>query len=61
MDQHAGTAAALLNVGWVDAHERQMLAAAKLALNLSIPRQSNLGSRWQAHRQSERIKEMETV
>ncbi len=25
------------NTGWVDAHERQMLGAAKLALNLSIP------------------------
>ena len=35
--QHAGTAAELDNVGWVDAHERQMLAAARLALNLSIP------------------------
>ena len=35
--RHAGTDAALGNVGWVDAHERQMLAAAKLALNLSIP------------------------
>ena len=35
--QHAGTAAAMDNVGWVDTHERQMLAAARLALNLSIP------------------------
>ena len=33
----AGTAAVLDNVGWVDTHERQTLAAAKLALNLSIP------------------------
>ena len=31
------TAAALNNVGWVDPHERVMLAAARLALNLSIP------------------------
>ena len=35
--RHAGTAAVLDNVGWVDAHERQMLAAARLAFNLSIP------------------------
>ena len=35
--RHAGTAAAMDNVGWVDAHERQMLAAAGLALHLSIP------------------------
>ena len=35
--RHAGKDAVLDNVGWVDAHERQMLAAAKLALNLSIP------------------------
>ncbi len=35
--RHTSTAAVLDNVGWVDAHERQMLAAAKLALNLSIP------------------------
>ena len=35
--RHAGTAAVLTNVGWVDVHERQMLAAARLALNLSIP------------------------
>ena len=35
--RHTGTASVLDNVGWVDAHERQMLAAARLALNLSIP------------------------
>ena len=35
--RRAGTAAVLDNVGWVDSHERQMLAAARLALNLSIP------------------------
>ena len=35
--RHAGTAAIQDNVGWVDAHERQTLAAARLALNLSIP------------------------
>ena len=35
--RHPGTAVVLDNVGWVDAHERQMLAAARLALNLSIP------------------------
>ena len=35
--RHAGTAAVLDNVGWVGAHERQTLAAARLALNLSIP------------------------
>ena len=35
--RRAGKAAALDNVGWVDAHERQMLAAASLALNLAIP------------------------
>ena len=29
--------AALENVGWVDAHEREMIAAARLALSLSIP------------------------
>ena len=35
--RYAGKAAVLDNVGWVDAHERQMLAAASLALNLAIP------------------------
>ncbi len=35
--RYAGKAAALDNVGWVDAHERQVLAAASLALNLAIP------------------------
>ena len=35
--RHAGTAAVLDKVGWMDAQERQMLAAARLALNLSIP------------------------
>ena len=35
--RYAGKAAVLDNVGWVDAHERQMLAAASLALDLSIP------------------------
>ena len=35
--RHAGKAAVLDNTGWVDAHERQMLAAARLALALSIP------------------------
>ena len=35
--RYAGEAAVLDNAGWVDAHERQMLAAARLALNLSIP------------------------
>ena len=35
--RRAGKAAVLDNVGWVDAHERQMLAAASLALDLSIP------------------------
>ena len=35
--RYAGRAAVLDNVGWVDAHERQMLAAASLALDLSIP------------------------
>ena len=35
--RRAGQAEVLDNVGWVDAHERQMLAAARLALNLSIP------------------------
>lgn len=34
---YAGKAAVLDNVGWVVAHERQMLAAASLALNLAIP------------------------
>lgn len=38
LDLHrAGVDAELGSVGWVDAHERQMLAAAKMALNLSIP------------------------
>lgn len=35
--RHTVTGALLDNVGWVDANERQMLAAARLALNLSIP------------------------
>ena len=35
--RYAGNAAILDNVGWVDAHERQMLATASLALDLSIP------------------------
>ena len=35
--RQSDTAAALGNVGWVDPHERVMLAAARLALNLSIP------------------------
>ena len=35
--RYAGKAALLDNVGWVDTHERQMLAAASLALNLAIP------------------------
>ena len=35
--RHGGPVAVLDNVGWVDAHERQMFAAARLALNLSIP------------------------
>ena len=35
--RQAGKTAVLDNVGWVDAHERQMLAAASLALDLSIP------------------------
>ena len=35
--RYAGKAVVLDNVGWVDAHERQMLAAASLALNLAIP------------------------
>ncbi len=35
--RHAGKAIVQDNVGWVDAHERQMLAAASLALNLAIP------------------------
>lgn len=34
---HAGKASVLDNAGWVDAHERRMLAAAGLALSLSIP------------------------
>ena len=33
----ARKAASLANAGWVDSHERQMLAAAQLALNLYIP------------------------
>ena len=33
----ARKAAPLANAGWVDSHERQMLAAAQLALNLHIP------------------------
>ena len=35
--RYAGKAAVLDNAGWVDAHERQMLAAASLALDLAIP------------------------
>ncbi len=35
--RHAGAAAAVDNLGWVDAYERQMLAAARLAFNLSTP------------------------
>ena len=35
--RRAGQSALRDNVGWVDAHERQVLGAAKLALNLSIP------------------------
>lgn len=35
--RYAGKAAVLDNIGWMDTHERQMLAAAKLALNLAIP------------------------
>jgi len=35
--RYTGKAAVLDNVGWMDAHERQMLAAASLALDLSIP------------------------
>ena len=35
--RHAGAAAAVGNLGWVDAYERQMIAAARLAFNLSIP------------------------
>ena len=35
--RYGGKAAVLDNVGWVDAQERQMLAAASLALNLAIP------------------------
>ena len=35
--RQSDTAVALDNVGWVDPHERVMLAAARLALNLSIP------------------------
>ena len=35
--RHAVTDAELGSVGWMDAHERQMLTAAKLALTLSIP------------------------
>ena len=35
--RRAGQSAVLDNVGWADGHERQMLAAARLALNLSIP------------------------
>ena len=35
--RYAGKAVVLDNVGWVDAHERQMLAAASLALHLAIP------------------------
>ena len=35
--RYASKATALDNVGWVDAYERQMFAAASLALDLSIP------------------------
>ena len=35
--RYAGKAAVLDNVGWMEAHERQMLAAASLALNLAMP------------------------
>ena len=35
--RYTGKAAVLDNVGWVDAYERQMHAAASLALNLAIP------------------------
>ena len=35
--RYTGKAAVLDNVGWVEAYERQMLAAASLALNLAIP------------------------
>ena len=35
--RYAGNAVVLDNVGWLDAHERQILAAASLALNLAIP------------------------
>ena len=35
--RYADKAAVLDNVGWVDAYERQMLAAASLALNLAVP------------------------
>ncbi len=39
--RYAGKAAVLDNAGWVDAHERQMLAAASLALNLAIPTEAS--------------------
>ncbi len=35
--RYAGKAVVLDNVGWVDVHERRMLSAASLALNLAIP------------------------
>ena len=39
--RYGGRVAELDNVGWVDTHERRVLAAAKLALNLSIPTESS--------------------
>ena len=35
--RQAGNAVGLDNMGWVDTHERQVLSAARLALNLLIP------------------------
>ena len=39
--RYAGKTAVLDHAGWVDAHERQMLAAASLALNLAIPTEAS--------------------
>ena len=42
--RRSDTDAVLGSVGWMDAHELQMLAAAKLALNLSIPTEKSGGA-----------------
>ena len=49
--RYAGKVALLDNVGWVDTHERQMLASASLALDLAIPTEQS--GRPVAHRQSQ--------